>query len=84
MATAYDKVMALKLAERQREQRAMPPRKIAQKLLREWCGRAAGWGGVLDPMAAARLVELVEAAIAAERSVAGQTAVGSKLNDADI
>jgi hypothetical protein len=68
MSTAYDRAMALRLAEQQREQRATAPRKIAQKLLREWCGKAAGWGAAIDPMAAARLVEMVEAVVVAERA----------------
>jgi hypothetical protein len=65
---AYRKVMAQKLAERQRAQRAMTPKKIAQTLLREWLGRASGFGAVIDPFAGARLVELVEAIVVAERA----------------
>jgi hypothetical protein len=68
---AYHKVVALKLAEAQKAQRSMSPRKVGQKLLREWCGQAAGWGGAIEPMAAARLVELVEAVVAAERAAEG-------------
>lgn len=72
--TAYDKVMAQKLAQQQREQRAMRPRHVAQKVLRDWLGRQ-GMGGVIDPMAAASLVSCVEAVIVAERSGAsGQAA----------
>jgi len=38
MTTAYDKVMALKLAEQQAKQREMTAEKIGQKLMREWLG----------------------------------------------
>lgn len=63
---AYDRVMAQKLAEKQRAQRAMSPKKIGQRLLQEWCGRQ-GFGAVLDPMQAASLVRLVEDIVIAER-----------------
>jgi hypothetical protein len=66
--TAYERAVAAKLSEKQKKQRAMPPIKVGQLLLREWCGKAAGFGVVLDVMAAARLVELVEAVVKAERS----------------
>lgn len=66
--SAYDKCIAMKLAEQQAAQRAMSPQKVGQKLLREWCGKAHGFGVVLDPFAAAGLVRLVEAAIVAERA----------------
>ena len=68
MSSAYDKAMALKLAQKQAEQRAITPRKVAQNLLREWCGRASGFGASIDVMAAGRLVELVEAVVVAERA----------------
>lgn len=68
MSTAYDRIVARKLAEKQARQRAMPPKKVAQVLLREWLGKQ-GFGGVMDPFAAASLVEFVEAAIAAERTL---------------
>lgn len=65
---AYHKVMAQKLAEKQTTQRAMTPKKVAQRLLSEWLGKASGFGAVIDPSAGARLVELVEAIIVAERA----------------
>lgn len=74
--TAYDRVMALKLAEQQAAQRAMSPQKVGQKLLREWCGKAHGFGVVIDPFAAAALVRLVEAAIVAERANTTTTTKG--------
>lgn len=66
--SAYDRAVALKIAKRQSDQRAVAPRKVAQNLLREFCGKGAGWGGVMDPFAAAKLVELVEEIIVAERA----------------
>jgi hypothetical protein len=69
---AYRKAMALKLAERQTEQRQMPPKKVAQRLLHEWSGKASGFGVLLDPFAAAKLVELVEAIVVAERAAADE------------
>jgi ABC-type branched-subunit amino acid transport system substrate-binding protein len=67
MATAYDRVMALKLAQEQAKQRDLTPEKVAQKLLREWLG-AQGFGAAIDPMAGADLVRRVEAVVIAERA----------------
>lgn len=66
-ANAYDRVMALKLAEQQRIQRGMSPQKVGQKLLRDFCGRQ-GFGAVMSPDHAASLVRLVEAIVVAERA----------------
>lgn len=63
--TAYDRVVKQKLVIAQAEQRAMPPIKIGQKILREWCGSHQA---VMDPSMAADLVKRVEAAIVAERA----------------
>lgn len=66
MATAYERVAALKLAQDQAKQRDLSPLKVAQKLLRDWLG-AQGMGAVIDPMAGADLVKRIEAAVIAER-----------------
>ena len=65
--SAYERAVAAKLAEKQAEQRAMSPLKVAQRFLREWCGRQ-GFGGVLSPDAAASLVNELERLVIAERA----------------
>lgn len=65
--SAYDRVMELKRAQQQAEQRATSPLKVAQKMLREWLG-AHQMGGVIDPMLGADLVRRVEAIVIAERA----------------
>lgn len=67
MASAYLRAEAQRLAQHQHQQRAMAPKKVAQKLLREYCGRH-GFGGVMDVGSAALLVQMVEAIIVAERA----------------
>ncbi len=66
--TAYDRAMGTKIAIQHSEQRATSPKKVAQKLVRDWCGRASGFGIAIDPMDAARLAELVEMIVIAERN----------------
>jgi len=64
---AYRKAMAQRLAEKQREQRAMSPRKVGQKFLQDWCG-AQGFGAYLPVEMAADLVDRITAVVEAERS----------------
>jgi hypothetical protein len=63
---AYERAVAARLAEKQAEQRALSPLKVAQRFLREWCGRQ-GFGAALSPDAAASLVTMIEALVEAER-----------------
>lgn len=66
MSSAYDKVMAMRLAERQRIQREMSPLKVGQQFLRQWCGAQ---GVALPPEAASALVTRVAAIVEAERAI---------------
>lgn len=77
MGDAYQRVMAIKLAQQQAEQRKLTPQKVGQKLLREWLG-AQGFGGAIDPMAGADLVRRIEAVVVAERGSTSQKAGDGK------
>lgn len=70
MATAYDRVVALKRVQDQEKQRAMSPLKVGQKIFGEW---ARSHGTAVDVCMAADLVKRIEAAIIAERVIGQST-----------